>query len=189
MSAWRSEKAEDEIGLRARKSLGDIRRGEGRHPGFSRRASGGRTAIAGNADDALPAAQQIERLDSLLGQADDPFGGEHCFTQRDSVRTTFILAARRDPVEVSGALASAQAAADRARGARAKYRRRRRRVVIKALIFGKNGSRAVRAHIRRLHRGGSTGDGERGRLYGPEADFDDGRASRRARRGRAVDSA
>jgi hypothetical protein len=43
--------------------------------GFSRRTCGGRT-IAGHADNPVLLAEQIERLDSLLGQANDAAGRE-----------------------------------------------------------------------------------------------------------------
>jgi type IV secretory pathway VirD2 relaxase len=52
-----------------------------------------------------------------------------------------------------------------------------RRVVVKARIVRlKVASRAADAHIRYLQRDGTTRDGERGRLYGAEADAADGKA-------------
>jgi type IV secretory pathway VirD2 relaxase len=72
-----------------------------------------------------------------------------------------------------------QAAADRLKRA-ARERRpggRMRRVVVKARIVKlKVSSRAADAHIRYLQRDGTTREGERGRLYGPETDNADGRA-------------
>jgi type IV secretory pathway VirD2 relaxase len=51
-----------------------------------------------------------------------------------------------------------------------------RRVVVKARIVRlKVGSRAADAHVRYLHREGTTRDGERGRLYGAETDAADGK--------------
>ena len=54
----------------------DVRRDEGRHPRLLtphlRRADG----IAGDADDAVLLAEQIERFDRLFGQADDAAGRE-----------------------------------------------------------------------------------------------------------------
>jgi len=56
-------------------------------------------------------------------------------------------------------------------------RRRQRRVVIKArIVRHKIGSGAAAAHLRYLQRDGTTRDGERGRLYGPDRDIEDGRA-------------
>jgi hypothetical protein len=55
--------------------------------------------------------------------------------------------------------------------------RRQRRIVVKARIVGhKFGSGASGAHLRYLQRDGTTRDGERGRLYGPERDLEDGPA-------------
>ncbi len=52
-----------------------------------------------------------------------------------------------------------------------------RRVVIKARIVRlKIGSRAAFAHLSYLQRGGTTRDGGRGQLYGPDGDRVDGRA-------------
>ena len=54
---------------------------------------------------------------------------------------------------------------------------RQRRVVIKArIVRHKLGSGAAGAHLRYLQRDGTTRDGERGQLYGPERDREDGRA-------------
>jgi type IV secretory pathway VirD2 relaxase len=54
---------------------------------------------------------------------------------------------------------------------------RSRRVVIKARIVRlRSGSGAAGAHLRYLQRDGTTRDGERGQLYGPERDVEDGRA-------------
>ena len=72
-----------------------------------------------------------------------------------------------------------QAAADRLRHQAAERgaRHRQRRVVIKARIMRhKIGSGAAAAHLRYLQRDGTTRDGERGRLYGPERDVEDSRA-------------
>jgi type IV secretory pathway VirD2 relaxase len=72
-----------------------------------------------------------------------------------------------------------QAAADRLkREARERSAgRRHRRVIVKArIVRHKLGSGAAGAHIRYLQRDGTTRDGERGRLYGPERDLEDGRA-------------
>ena len=69
-----------------------------------------------------------------------------------------------------------QAAADRLKRERS-IGQRHRRVVVKArIVRHKLGSGAARAHIRYLQRDGTTGDGGRGRLYGPERDHEDGRA-------------
>jgi type IV secretory pathway VirD2 relaxase len=55
--------------------------------------------------------------------------------------------------------------------------RRQRRIVVKArIVRHKFGSGASGAHLRYLERDGTTRDGERGRLYGPERDLEDGRA-------------
>jgi type IV secretory pathway VirD2 relaxase len=55
--------------------------------------------------------------------------------------------------------------------------RRHRRVIVKArIVRHKLGSGAAGAHVRYLQRDGTTRDGERGRLYGPERDVEDGRA-------------
>lgn len=72
-----------------------------------------------------------------------------------------------------------QAAADRLKHQAAERgaRHRQRRVVIKArIVRQKIGSGAAAAHLRYLQRDGTTRDGERGRLYGPERDVEDGRA-------------
>jgi type IV secretory pathway VirD2 relaxase len=54
---------------------------------------------------------------------------------------------------------------------------RSRRVVVKARIVRfRSGSGAAGAHLRYLQRDGTTRDGERGQLYGPERDQEDGRA-------------
>ena len=54
---------------------------------------------------------------------------------------------------------------------------RQRRVVVKARIVRPEvGSGAAGAHLRYLQRDGTTRDGERGQLYGPERDREDGRA-------------
>jgi type IV secretory pathway VirD2 relaxase len=62
-------------------------------------------------------------------------------------------------------------AADRSPG------QRQRRVVVKArIVRHKLGSGAAGAHLRYLQRDGTTRDGERGQLYGPQRDQEDGRA-------------
>jgi type IV secretory pathway VirD2 relaxase len=54
---------------------------------------------------------------------------------------------------------------------------RQRRVVVKArIVRHRIGSGAARAHLRYLQRDGTTRDGERGQLYCPEHDQQDGRA-------------
>ncbi|MGH7023239.1 MAG: type VI secretion protein, partial [Caulobacteraceae bacterium] len=54
---------------------------------------------------------------------------------------------------------------------------RQRRVVIKArIVRHRVGSGAAGAHLRYLQRDGTTRDGERGRLYVPERDEEDGKA-------------
>jgi type IV secretory pathway VirD2 relaxase len=54
---------------------------------------------------------------------------------------------------------------------------RSRRVVVKARIVRlRTGSGAAGAHLRYLQRDGTTRDGERGQLYGPDRDQEDGRA-------------
>ena len=51
-----------------------------------------------------------------------------------------------------------------------------RRVIVKARIVRlRSGSRAADAHVRYLQRDGTTRDGERGRLYGPQSDDVDGK--------------
>jgi type IV secretory pathway VirD2 relaxase len=53
---------------------------------------------------------------------------------------------------------------------------RTRRVVVKARIVRlKRGGKGAAAHLRYLQRDGTTREGERGRLYGPETDAADGR--------------
>jgi hypothetical protein len=72
-----------------------------------------------------------------------------------------------------------QAAADRlklAAGMRRPGDRSRRAVVKARIVRLKVSSRAADAHIRYLERDGTTRDGERGRLYGSDADRADGRA-------------
>ena len=72
-----------------------------------------------------------------------------------------------------------QAVADRLRlGAdRGGSGARQRRVVVKArIVRHRLGSGAAGAHLRYLQRDGTTRDGERGQLYGPERDREDGRA-------------
>jgi type IV secretory pathway VirD2 relaxase len=71
-----------------------------------------------------------------------------------------------------------QAAADRLKRSAEKRgpSERLRRVVVKARIVRlKCGSRGADAHLRYLQRDGTTLEGERGRLYGPETDAADGR--------------
>jgi hypothetical protein len=54
---------------------------------------------------------------------------------------------------------------------------RQRRVVVKARIVRHSaGSGAAGAHLRYIQRDGTTRDGERGQLYGPERDQEDGKA-------------
>jgi hypothetical protein len=71
-----------------------------------------------------------------------------------------------------------QAAADRLKRS-AEQRgpgERMRRVVVKARIVRlKRGSKGADAHLRYLQRDGTTREGERGKLYGPETDVADGR--------------
>ena len=51
-----------------------------------------------------------------------------------------------------------------------------RRVVVKARIVRlKRRSKGANAHLRYLQRDGTTREGERGKLYGPEADVADGK--------------
>jgi hypothetical protein len=53
---------------------------------------------------------------------------------------------------------------------------RMRGVIVKARIVRlRSGSRAADAHVRYLQRDGTTRDGERGRLYGPQSDEVDGK--------------
>ena len=53
---------------------------------------------------------------------------------------------------------------------------RMRRVIVKARIVRlRSGSQAADAHVRYLQRDGTTRDGERGRLYGPQSDNIDGK--------------
>jgi len=56
--------------------------------------------------------------------------------------------------------------------------RRARRVVVKARIvkLAGKGAKAAAAHLRYLQRGGTTREGERGSIYGPERDDVDGKA-------------
>jgi hypothetical protein len=54
---------------------------------------------------------------------------------------------------------------------------RQRRVVIKArIVRHRAGSGAAGAHLRYIQRDGTTRDGERGQLYGPDRDQEDGKA-------------
>jgi type IV secretory pathway VirD2 relaxase len=72
-----------------------------------------------------------------------------------------------------------QAVADRLKrqAAERSAGQRQRRVVVKArIVRHKLGSGAAGAHLRYLQRDGTTCDGERGQLYGPERDREDGRA-------------
>jgi type IV secretory pathway VirD2 relaxase len=72
-----------------------------------------------------------------------------------------------------------QAAADRlklAAGQRAPSQRMRRVVVKARIVRLKAGSRAAIAHLNYLQRDGTTRDGGRGQLYGPDVDPRDGRA-------------
>ena len=72
-----------------------------------------------------------------------------------------------------------QAAADRLKRQAAERTpgQRQRRVVVKArIVRRKLGSGAAGAHLRYIQRDGTTRDGERGHLYGPERDQEDGRA-------------
>jgi type IV secretory pathway VirD2 relaxase len=56
-------------------------------------------------------------------------------------------------------------------------RQRQRRAVVKArIVRHRAGSGAAGAHLRYIQRDGTTRDGERGQLYGPERDREDGRA-------------
>jgi type IV secretory pathway VirD2 relaxase len=56
-------------------------------------------------------------------------------------------------------------------------RQRQRRVVVKArIVRHRAGSGAAGAHLRYIQRDGTTRDGERCQLYGPERDREDGRA-------------
>jgi type IV secretory pathway VirD2 relaxase len=55
--------------------------------------------------------------------------------------------------------------------------RRQRRVVVKArIVRHRAGSGAAGAHLRYIQRDGTTRDGERGQLFGPDRDREDGRA-------------
>ena len=72
-----------------------------------------------------------------------------------------------------------QPVADRLKRQAAERRpgQRQRRVVVKArIVRHRVGSGAAGAHLRYLQRDGTTRDGERGQLYGPERDQEDGRA-------------
>src|SRR5271165_3276510 len=72
-----------------------------------------------------------------------------------------------------------QAAADllKRQAAERSSAQRQRRVVVKArIVRHKLGSGAAGAHLRYLQRDGTTRDGERGQLYGPQRDQEDGRA-------------
>ena len=77
-----------------------------------------------------------------------------------------------------------QAAADRLKRS-AEQRgpgERMRRVVVKARIVRlKRGSKGADAHLRYLQRDGTTRDGARGKLYGPEADAESGACASPAR--------
>ena len=71
-----------------------------------------------------------------------------------------------------------QAVADRLKRQAAERRpgQRQRRVVVKArIVRHRVGSGAAGAHLRYLQRDGTTRDGERGQLYGPERDREDAR--------------
>ena len=66
---------------------------------------------------------------------------------------------------------------------------RMRRIVVKARIVRlKIGSRAALAHVSYLQRDGTTRDGGRGQLYGPDNDRVDGRAFVERGRGTAISS-
>ena len=71
-----------------------------------------------------------------------------------------------------------QAVADRLkRQASERSGPRQRRVVVKArIVRHRLGSGAAAAHLRYIQRDGTTRDGERGQLYGPERDREDGSA-------------
>ncbi len=72
-----------------------------------------------------------------------------------------------------------QAVADRLKrqAAERSPSQRQRRVVVKArIVRHRAGSGAAGAHLRYIQRDGTTRDGERGQLYGPERDQEDGKA-------------
>ena len=79
MSACRSEKAEHKIGLE-RQNLRNVRGDEGGNPRLLAADLRRPHRIAGDADDAVLLAEQIQRLDGLFGQADDPAGWELAHT-------------------------------------------------------------------------------------------------------------
>ena len=75
MSACRSEKASTRSGSQ-REDLRNVRRDEGRHPRLLAPDPRRPHRIAGDADDAVLLAEQIQRLDGLFGETDDPAGRE-----------------------------------------------------------------------------------------------------------------
>ena len=76
MSACRSENASTRSGRNA-SIFRDVGRGEGADARLVAPRLGRPHRVAGNADDAVLPAQEIERLDGFLGQADDPARREH----------------------------------------------------------------------------------------------------------------
>lgn len=64
-----------EIGLE-REDFWNVRGDEGGNPGFFAANAGRPHGVAGDADDAVLLAEQVQRFDGLFGQADDPAGRE-----------------------------------------------------------------------------------------------------------------
>ena len=67
---------QDEVGAQG-KDLVDVRRGEGTDPRLLPAGLRRTNDIAGNPDDAVLLAKQIERLDSLFGEADNSCRWRH----------------------------------------------------------------------------------------------------------------
>lgn len=75
MPAWRSEKASTSSGSKGQ-DLRNVRGDEGRHPRLLPPHLGRADGVAGDADDAVLLAEQVQRFDGLFGQADDAAGRE-----------------------------------------------------------------------------------------------------------------
>jgi hypothetical protein len=93
ISAWRSENVRTRSGFRSRifRTSAETR--------FLAPCSGRAHDIARNADDAPLLAEQIERLDGFLSEANDPLGWEHWFllTHDESLMTILAISQGRRP--------------------------------------------------------------------------------------------
>jgi hypothetical protein len=74
-------KCEHQIRLQIQ-NLVDLRRGECDHLGFLPPCLGRADGIAADADDAVLLAEQVERLDGLLGETDDALRNGHSVAAR-----------------------------------------------------------------------------------------------------------